>query len=51
MFNIGSVEVTNANVVEVSGGLIAVGGVVAAIMSFIAYRKRKVIEKSARRLS
>ena len=51
LFSIGDAKITNATVVEVSGGLIAAVASVFAIMSFIAYRKRKVIEKSARRLS
>tara|TARA_B110000285_G_C14737696_1_gene429380 strand:+ start:169 stop:567 length:399 start_codon:yes stop_codon:yes gene_type:complete len=44
-------KVSKGTVTSVSGGAIAVGALIFATMSFIAYRKRKVIEKSARRLS
>ena len=42
---------TTGTVIEVSGGAIVLILIGFAIMSYIAYRKRKTIEKGARRLS
>jgi hypothetical protein len=51
LFKIGDVEVTTGTLAGVSGGAIAAGAIGFSIMSFIAWRKRKLIKKSARRLS